>query len=611
MAERGYGIYPKPDGEIYINFEKGIEGVPLESLVPPEKRGKAFDDFPVADYLGIANVVLVTPEEWQAYSRQEQSIIRQPGQQYTTEVPKPNLDALNLRNADGSMNAERTAELFKVVAAYYMEAEKQMALTPGIVAQCWQNGMNADQIISALQRFTGPDGQLDLKAVEREHSDPVLQVFIALKRPGTLILKPADIERLMEWLSIYPRSNPGFKDQGQRLYCLVFLGLVDFTGVKNEQALDLAGNYIWNHEGDEPSYRGLWRHIQEGLGKFPQSKSTTDFRLYQERLAAKLDEGHANTEIAQLVLELAKEGKVAVPTAPLCQAAWIDWQLKSAGTALAKETELINSGPMEWLPFDKVLSAIRQILRNQNYGLSAQEVEAYIADQGQPGLARQWGFAFGAREKTRALKDLGILTADGQWSEGGFFAQQRMAQNLEKAGKTPHFQLLRLKLHETHRADQDLPLTWALLNDDLNPAQIMLVKRLANIALSGGLLGTQSRIGDVLSPDQYQTLRQMGAWLNPPQTYQKMDGLRWLTILVSSGAINWKQWEQICSFIYAKLDQEPDPETLRDWLDGLVNFEGEGLHRQTPPKAFPGAKVGRNEPCPCGAGKKFKKCCGR
>ncbi|MYB18811.1 MAG: hypothetical protein F4Y16_07475, partial [Holophagales bacterium] len=24
----------------------------------------------------------------------------------------------------------------------------------------------------------------------------------------------------------------------------------------------------------------------------------------------------------------------------------------------------------------------------------------------------------------------------------------------------------------------------------------------------------------------------------------------------------------------------------------------------------PGAKVGRNAPCPCGSGKKYKKCCG-
>jgi len=24
-----------------------------------------------------------------------------------------------------------------------------------------------------------------------------------------------------------------------------------------------------------------------------------------------------------------------------------------------------------------------------------------------------------------------------------------------------------------------------------------------------------------------------------------------------------------------------------------------------------GSKVGRNDPCPCGSGKKYKKCCGR
>ncbi|HEX9205848.1 MAG TPA: SEC-C metal-binding domain-containing protein, partial [Candidatus Deferrimicrobiaceae bacterium] len=25
----------------------------------------------------------------------------------------------------------------------------------------------------------------------------------------------------------------------------------------------------------------------------------------------------------------------------------------------------------------------------------------------------------------------------------------------------------------------------------------------------------------------------------------------------------------------------------------------------------PGAKIGRNDPCPCGSGKKYKKCCGQ
>ena len=37
----------------------------------------------------------------------------------------------------------------------------------------------------------------------------------------------------------------------------------------------------------------------------------------------------------------------------------------------------------------------------------------------------------------------------------------------------------------------------------------------------------------------------------------------------------------------------------------LVPLDPEGSH------ALPAAKVGRNEPCPCGSDKKFKKCCGR
>jgi uncharacterized protein YecA (UPF0149 family) len=29
-----------------------------------------------------------------------------------------------------------------------------------------------------------------------------------------------------------------------------------------------------------------------------------------------------------------------------------------------------------------------------------------------------------------------------------------------------------------------------------------------------------------------------------------------------------------------------------------------------PAQPAPSGKVGRNDPCPCGSGKKFKKCCG-
>ncbi len=41
------------------------------------------------------------------------------------------------------------------------------------------------------------------------------------------------------------------------------------------------------------------------------------------------------------------------------------------------------------------------------------------------------------------------------------------------------------------------------------------------------------------------------------------------------------------------------PEDISD-LERLLN----------PPKPIESKKVGRNDPCPCGSGKKYKKCCG-
>jgi SWIM/SEC-C metal-binding protein len=51
-----------------------------------------------------------------------------------------------------------------------------------------------------------------------------------------------------------------------------------------------------------------------------------------------------------------------------------------------------------------------------------------------------------------------------------------------------------------------------------------------------------------------------------------------------------------------RIGLEPDkPEDVND-LNRLLN----------PPKpTIAGKKVGRNEPCPCGSGRKFKNCCGR
>ena len=51
-------------------------------------------------------------------------------------------------------------------------------------------------------------------------------------------------------------------------------------------------------------------------------------------------------------------------------------------------------------------------------------------------------------------------------------------------------------------------------------------------------------------------------------------------------------------------DEWDDP-----WEDEDDELDEEDLEPQEPYRAPP--KVGRNAPCPCGSGKKYKKCCGK
>jgi uncharacterized protein YecA (UPF0149 family) len=39
-------------------------------------------------------------------------------------------------------------------------------------------------------------------------------------------------------------------------------------------------------------------------------------------------------------------------------------------------------------------------------------------------------------------------------------------------------------------------------------------------------------------------------------------------------------------------------------MEEVIPARSQTIHRQK-------AKVGRNEPCPCGSGRKYKKCCGQ
>jgi uncharacterized protein YecA (UPF0149 family) len=49
-------------------------------------------------------------------------------------------------------------------------------------------------------------------------------------------------------------------------------------------------------------------------------------------------------------------------------------------------------------------------------------------------------------------------------------------------------------------------------------------------------------------------------------------------------------------------------EGLRKYADTLIEHIRNGPTR---PIRRPWPKIGRNEPCPCNSGRKFKKCCGK
>ena len=55
-----------------------------------------------------------------------------------------------------------------------------------------------------------------------------------------------------------------------------------------------------------------------------------------------------------------------------------------------------------------------------------------------------------------------------------------------------------------------------------------------------------------------------------------------------------------------KKDQEIKRERVASGI--TENHGGDGTVKKQPRKV---AKIGRNDPCPCGSGKKYKMCCGR
>jgi preprotein translocase subunit SecA len=68
--------------------------------------------------------------------------------------------------------------------------------------------------------------------------------------------------------------------------------------------------------------------------------------------------------------------------------------------------------------------------------------------------------------------------------------------------------------------------------------------------------------------------------------------------------------ETVSTLLRLQIEREADVEAFVPEEDQALSFSGGEEAAPQPVKNKKG-KIGRNDPCPCGSGKKYKKCCGR
>jgi preprotein translocase subunit SecA len=95
---------------------------------------------------------------------------------------------------------------------------------------------------------------------------------------------------------------------------------------------------------------------------------------------------------------------------------------------------------------------------------------------------------------------------------------------------------------------------------------------------------------------------------NPLQEYQK-EGYEMFTELISR--IKEETIQKIFHIQIARPEEVERIEVERQRRQPLVMSHGTESEEKAKPVKREGKKVGRNDPCPCGSGKKYKKCCGR
>lgn len=447
----------------------------------------------------------------------------------------------------------------------------------------------------------------------RHAQSPVMRLITGLATDGAgEIADPEALSAVMLWTRSAKPDTPEFKDQQAAQADYRHLGFFDDAGALIADRLATGRAFMRDHWQEPPNYPRFWRYMQAANGVVQPESSTPDYAGYSGRIANLIDKGANDIAVAEAVLAADRDG-LDTPTFQLWRADRVRLTLETLPERFHDEVRRnLERRNIDWFPPDNVASALRRLLKDQHYGLSEDELDAWVTEEGQPSTLRQMRSLLGDGGKARHLRDLGLLDADWRWSEVGFQRHQAYLREAQALDQDLSFELIRWELHQRHHTDEPVPFEWALLDASLNTTAVHRARRAASIALSGGLLGEAVEVGDTSTQTELTTLRKIGAWIHGAHQIERWPALKWLALFGEQDRLNWENWRQICSFVADKLNQPPEPELIRDWLDGVVTFEGQGRHRTPPTRPFSGAqKVGRNDPCPCGSGKKHKKCCGR
>lgn len=623
MNKRGRFLYFESDRTVFISYENQGKGVAVDRLLPKKFRGMRFDEVSVSkevrSFFDLADLVLASPHDWAAFGRSARAQTATKEKPAKVSPPSPDLEFLRLKLPNGDMDADRTSELFEVVRAYW-KSEKDLGLQPGVAAHLWHEGSSSAAIIEFIRIHTKKDPKtgkpvlnLSEPAAGQDEQTPAAKLVMELsKGKGGEVVDPDRANKVILWLRSLKPDDAKFNEPDAIKMDFRQLGFFDDAGNLNPDRVSIGRAFLDNHWQDQPNYPKLWRHLQTQFGVMSAEAVDADYTEFDAHIAALVDAGMGNLDLASEILQVERTGMV-VPTSALWQADRLQMIMTVMPERLRTSMQVsIDARDLHWFSPNNVTFVLRQLLKDQSYGSSEAEFHAWLDDNGSPSLMRQVKAVLGNKNKARNLQQLGLLDEHWQWSEVGFQQHRAILKEAQAEGREPSFEWLRWETHQRHHADNPIPFEWALLDDRLPKAAVHRARRVASIALSGGLLGEQVEVGDTLLPDQYQTLRRVGTWITDPLEYQRHEALWWLGLLARNDDINWRNLEQICSFISDKLDQTPDRKLLSDWRAGVVTFEGQGRDQMNPATPFQGAdKVGRNDPCACGSGKKFKKCCGR